>query len=147
MKPRTRLREDPLFLAAILAAPLVWLLLYFALHPPADLLWPLRNPDALFWGVIFAPLLEEILFRGLIQEFVRDYFSDKRFGLLTVANLVTSVLFVIAHIMFKGFVIWNLLVFFPSLVFGFFKDRTGRLTASVMLHAYYNLGFLWLMSG
>ena len=147
MKADYTLRADPLFHAAILVAPLVWLALYFALHPPTDPLWPLHNPNALFWGVVFAPVVEEILFRGFIQEFVQDHLSSRRFGILTVANLVTSALFVIAHILLKGFAIWNLLVFFPSLVFGLFKDRTGRLTAPIALHAYYNLGFLWLMSG
>jgi len=37
-------------------------------------------------------------------------------------------------------------VFFPSLVFGYFKDRTGRLTAPILLHIFYNAGFLWLFT-
>ena len=38
------------------------------------------------------------------------------------------------------------LVFLPSLVFGFFKDRTGRLTAPILLHSFYNAGFLLLFT-
>ncbi len=40
--------------------------------------------------------------------------------------------------------LWAALVFFPSLVFGFFKDRTKHLVAPVILHVFYNAGYFWL---
>ncbi|NNJ93364.1 MAG: JDVT-CTERM system CAAX-type protease [Halobacteria archaeon] len=145
MKPRTRLREDPLFLAAILAAPLVWLLLYFILRPELDWSWPLYHSARFLWPVLFFPVVEEILFRGLLQEFVRDYFSKDMLGPISVANLATSLVFTGLHFFYQP-ALWAALVFIPSLVFGFFKDRTGRLTAPIILHMFYNFGFLWVFS-
>jgi len=145
LEPRTKLREDPLFLAAILAAPLVWLLLYFILRPELDWSWPLYHPARFLWPVLFFPVVEEILFRGLLQEFVRDYFSSNALGPISIANLVTSLVFTGLHFFYQP-ALWAALVFIPSLVFGFFKDRTGRLTAPIILHMFYNFGFLWVFS-
>ncbi len=147
MKTRPDFIRDNHFYLALLAGPLTWLVAWLVLRPDTQVLWPLLQPLALFWGVLFFPIFEEILFRGLIQDFVRNYFTDTRFGLLSVANIVTSLLFVLAHVLLKGFSPLTLLVFFPSLVFGYFRDRTGGLIAPILLHAWYNLGFLWLMSG
>ena len=33
------------------------------------------------------------------------------------------------------------------LVFGFFKDRYGRLATPIVLHIFYNAGFLLLLTG
>ena len=142
---RLRLREDPLFPAAILVAPVSWLLLYLIIRPELNWLWPLHEPARFLWPVLFFPVVEEILFRGLLQEFVRDYFTDRSFGLLSVANIVTSLIFAALHLFFQP-VLWAALVFFPSLVFGLFKDRSGKLTGPIILHAFYNTGFLWVFS-
>ena len=139
------LRKDPLFPAAVLAGPIVWLLLYFILRPELDWSWPLYHPARFLWPVLFFPVVEELLFRGLLQEFIRDYVSNRTFGLISVANLVTSLVFTGLHFFYQS-ALWATLVFFPSLVFGFFKDRSGRLTAPIILHIFYNCGFLWVFS-
>jgi membrane protease YdiL (CAAX protease family) len=145
LKAGTKLRNDPLFYAALLAAPVVWLGLYFLLRPSVDSLWPLYSYETVLWSVLFFPVAEEILFRGLLQELVRDYFSKKTLGPVSVANLVTSAVFTGLHFFYQP-AQWAALVLFPSLVFGFFKERSGRLTAPIILHAFYNFGFLWLFS-
>ena len=38
-------------------------------------------------------------------------------------------------------------VLLPSLVFGFFKDRSGALWAPMALHVFYNSGYFWLFGG
>ena len=145
MKPRYSLREDPLFPAAVLAGPVVWFLLYLLIRPELDWTWPLHHPGRFLWPVLFFPVVEEILFRGLVQELVRDYFSTARLGPLTVANIVTSLLFAGLHFIYQP-PLWAALVFIPSLVFGHFKDRSGKLTAPIILHMFYNFGFLWVFS-
>lgn len=147
MKTNPDYIRDSRFYLALLAGPLTWLVAWFVLQPDTEALWPLLQPLVLFWGVLFFPVFEEVLFRGLIQDFIRHYFTETRLGALTVANIVTSLLFVLAHVLLKGLSPYTLLVFFPSLIFGYFRDRTGGLLASILLHAWYNLGFLWVMSG
>ena len=59
------------------------------------------------------------------------------------ANLLTSLLFTALHFINHA-PLWAAAVFFPSLVFGFFKDRTGKLAAPIILHVFYNSGYFWL---
>jgi len=92
--------------------------------------------------ILVYPVLEEIVFRGLLLEFLGKRFS-RRFGLLTVANLLTSIAFVVAHLIYSSW-LWALLVFFPSLVFGYLKERHQSLLSPILMHGFYNLGYVWL---
>lgn len=94
---------------------------------------------------LFYPVLEEVVFRGLIQELVQQTVSARAFGPLSVANLLTSLLFTGLHFLTHT-PLWAALVFFPSLVFGYFKDRHRSLRAPILLHVCYNAGFLWLFT-
>ena len=137
--------RDRLFLAALLAGVVTWLLLYFLQQPIIQWNWPLVRPWQFLLVVLLYPIVEEIAFRGLAQELLRDYVSRRSLGPLTIANLLTSVLFAGLHFIYHA-PLWAALVFFPSLVFGFFKDRTNRLLAPVILHVFYNAGYFWLFS-
>ena len=138
--------QDPLFLAALLAGPVSWLGLYFIQQQPAvQWGWPLIRPWQFLLPVLLYPVVEEIVFRGLIQELVHDHISRQSLGPVTIANLLTSLLFAGLHFIYHA-PLWAALVFFPSLVFGFFKDRTDRLVAPIILHVFYNAGYFWLFS-
>ena len=143
--PAHDLWKDRLFWIAIAAGPVSWAGLFFILQPSIQWGWPALTPLIFFVPVLVYPVLEEIVFRGLIQEFVHDYLSKARLGPLSHANLLTSVLFTGMHFVNHS-PLWAALVFFPSLVFGFFKDRTQGLMAPIILHVFYNAGFLWLFS-
>jgi len=124
---------------------LFWLVLYCIQQPVIQWGWPLREPGQFLLPVLLYPVVEEMVFRGLIQELVHDYISHHLLGSLSVANLLTSLLFAGMHFIYHA-PLWAALVFFPSLVFGFFKDRTGRLPAPILLHVFYNAGFLWMFT-
>ena len=134
-----------MFRVALAAGPLCWLGLFFILQPSLQWGWPLLAPTVFLLPVLVYPVLEEIVFRGLIQELVHDYLSKKSLGPVTIANLLTSILFTGLHFLYHP-PLWAALVFFPSLVFGFFKERTRGLAAPISLHVFYNAGFLWLFS-
>lgn len=137
--------RDRLFLAALLAGAVTWLILYLLQQPVIQWNWPLVRPWPFLSLVLLYPTIEEIAFRGLLQELLRDYVSRRSLGPLTIANLLTSVLFAGLHFIYHA-PLWAALVFFPSLVFGFFKDRTRRLLAPVILHVFYNAGYFWLFA-
>ena len=126
----------------LLLGPLFWLLYYIYSQPVLILTWPLQHPGAFVLLIAVYPVLEELVFRGLIQEGISRYFSQ-RWGVLSLANLLTSILFAIAHVLYHG-VLWALLVVFPSLIFGYSKERYRHLIAPSILHLWYNLGFFWL---
>ncbi len=137
--------KDPLFLLAMAAGPACWLVLYVILQPAVHWGWPLQLPWQFLLPVLVYPVAEEIVFRGLIQELLQEYLGSGRLGPLSVANLLTSCLFTAMHFIYHP-PMWAALVFFPSLLFGFFKERTAALVAPIVLHGFYNAGFIWLFS-
>ena len=140
------LLRDRLFWLAVMAGPLCWLLLYLLLRPATpQWSWPLAAPADYLLPVLFYPVLEEIVFRGLLQELAQEFISRRTFGPLSLANLLTSLVFTGFHFLNHA-PLWAALVFFPSLVFGFFKDRHQTLAAPILLHGFYNAGFLLLFT-
>ena len=64
--------RDPLFFLALLAGPACWLVLYFILQPVVHWSWPLSEPWHYLLPALFYPVVEEIVFRGLVQELVLE---------------------------------------------------------------------------
>lgn len=132
-------RDTPFYLA-ILAGPACWLILITAGIPVTG------PPALLFWLklTVLMPVLEEIVFRGGIQSALisRSVFARSWCG-VSLANLITSVLFASLHLISQP-PVWAALVFIPSLVFGWARDRYNAVLPSVLLHSVYNSGFVWL---
>lgn len=132
--------KDRLFTAALLAAFPVWALIWIKAAPT----FSVANRSVIlviFITVIWHPILEEILFRGVIQgSLIKKPFGQKTIIGFTIANWSTSLLFAIAHLWYQP-VAWALLVFFPSLIYGFFRDRYSSIYPCITLHAVYNGGF------
>ena len=128
--------------AALLAAPL-FCLIYVGIFQQGteDMYWLLNDGRSFFFLVFFYPLIEELAFRGLIQEYITKKTGQRSFFLsLSVPNLLTSILFVLMHFIHHE-PVWALLVIFPSFVFGYFKEKFDRIVPSIILHMFYNLSF------
>lgn len=139
--------HDRHFLWAVLAALPVWLAGYLWFAPTTDPAWPLSRPrDFLFLGLVY-PLVEELLFRGLLQGWLREHAAlrSRRLG-VSGANLLTSAVFTGLHFLAHP-PLAAAAVFLPSLVFGHFRDRHDSLRAPILLHMYYNIGYFWIFSG
>lgn len=84
---------------------------------------------------------EEFFFRGYMQERLNDYFG-KKFNLMGTpfghSLWVTSLVFALSHSI-MAFQPWHILIFFPSLVFGMLREKTGSIWASILFHATSNL--------
>lgn len=104
----------------------------------------LHSPEIILFPILLYPVLEEIVFRGLIQGqlILREPWRQQLWG-ISGANVLTSVMFSALHFVHQA-PLMAALVFFPSLVFGYFRDRYQRLLPSICLHIFYNAGFLSL---
>jgi membrane protease YdiL (CAAX protease family) len=142
-KPGRPFWLDPLFFAALAAALVYWLVFYRMSGAEPDLGWPLREPLRFAYPALFYPVVEELVFRGLVQDLAHRYLRPWHLGPLSHANVLTSLLFTALHFINHP-PAWAAAVLVPSLVFGFFKDRTGRLAAPILLHVFYNSGYFWL---
>lgn len=90
--------------------------------------WPV-----LLWiaVVVFAPIIEELIFRGFLFE----GFRNSRIGLIG-AILLTSIVFTILHI---GYSVSSLgAVFVFGLILGTVRHKTGSLWSTILMHALYN---------
>jgi len=132
--------------AALLAGPLFWWLLSFFIPLARPFDGPLGAPLLYLQLAFIYPVLEEIVFRGAIQPALHRRLNRRRWGALSGANLVTSLLFSLMHGVFRSAPA-ALLVFAPSLLFGYFRDRYDGVAIPIVLHCYYNAGFYWLFWG
>jgi membrane protease YdiL (CAAX protease family) len=135
--------KDWKFFAAIGAGPLFWSVLWFALPVKPVSFWEIFSWE--FFPLVFlAPLWEETLFRGVLQGgFRRLSWGPKGVGGISAANVAASVLFTLGHL-WRHSPFWALSVLVPSLLFGYFRDRTGSIYPSLTLHIYYNTGYFLL---
>lgn len=136
--------RDRQFGAALGAAPFFWLVLLLFWPTGPELAWPLRDPARFLMLALVYPVLEEMTFRGLLQPalYRRAWGAAQRGG-LSVANALTALVFAASHLVWHD---WPqaLAVLLPGLVFGYFRDRYGRIAPSVALHVFYNSGFALL---
>ncbi|VAW72724.1 hypothetical protein MNBD_GAMMA15-1881 [hydrothermal vent metagenome] len=143
--PYRNFGRDPVFLAAIGAALLYWGVLFVVSKPEIDLAWPLREPLRFLYPALLYPIIEEIVFRVFIQDFIQARLRPWQLGPLTHANLLTSLLFTALHFISHP-PLWAAAVFLPSLLFGLSKERSGNLAAPVLLHVFFNSGYFWLFT-
>lgn len=135
--------KDPLYLLALGAGLFFWFILSQA--QPLTPMAPHQIFSApFFFLVLWQPWFEEILFRGFLQGSWAEHPLGKRsfFG-ISAANLLVSFLFTLMHFWTHP-ALWAASVFFPSLLFGYFRDRYGSLYPSIFLHMFYNGGYFYL---
>ncbi|MBD3789056.1 MAG: JDVT-CTERM system CAAX-type protease [Campylobacterales bacterium] len=139
-------RKELYYAAALIAAPLFcffysWL---FGSQPVTtkELFF---KKETFIWTLIIFPVIEELTFRGVIQEYIgRKTKQYLLFFHLSLANLLTSLLFSAIHLIYHA-PLWAGLVFFPSLIFGYFKEQYQSIIPSILLHIFYNLNFIWII--
>ena len=132
--------RDLYFGAALVAALPFWALLWW-LNRSSEMPAPLPSQlSAALMIVVVYPVVEELVFRGALQGFLLQKIQRRLPGPMTAANIITSIVFAALHAIVWA-TPWSLLVVIPSLVYGYFRDRTDGVTASIVLHMYYNAGF------
>lgn len=136
--------RDTHFLLALLAGGLFWITLWFR-----GWAGPIALKEVFSWHyivlVLLWPCLEEFFFRGMVQAhlFQQPWGKKERHG-ITMANVTTSLFFTLGHFGLHP-PHWAMMVFVPSLIFGYFRDRSMSIYPSIMLHTFYNAGFFSLV--
>lgn len=130
---------------AVMASP-VFCLLYNEIfqYNVDNIYWLLDDLTFLLFFVILYPLLEELIFRGLIQDYFAKLTKKINFVQISLANVITSLLFMVMHLVYHA-PLWAILTFVPSLIFGYFKDRYNLIMPSIILHMFYNLCYFSLI--
>jgi uncharacterized protein len=108
---------------------------HFAFHAPPSLF------DEIAGQIVVIALPEEAFFRGYLQTSLERVFPPRTriFGAeLGVGWILAAAIFAVGHVLTIRHPA-RLAVFFPALVFGWLRRRTGGVGASVLFHASCNL--------
>ena len=98
------------------------------------------------YHLFFVAIPEEIFYRGYMQTRLDQIWTPrwKVFGVMVGPGLlVTSLLFAFGHTL-VAFQWWHFSIFFPSLLFGWMRARSGGIIAGAFYHAWANIFVTWL---
>lgn len=115
-------------------------LFFFQGRIQTALLSPDKIVPLILAEIFLVGLPEEVFFRGYLQTHLEDIFI-RRFCFLSVkfgfGMIMTAVLFALSHFLLTK-QLFSLAVFFPALIFGWLKERTGRVFSPMIFHALAN---------
>jgi len=106
-------------------------------HPLVEAVGNLPLPwklVTLLSGAVLAPVAEEVLFRGMLQSMLRRATASP-----WTAVVITSVIFGLIHYSQPTAVLPLIIL---GAVLGYNYERTGRLLAPILLHAFFNAATL-----
>ncbi len=137
LRPAPGLVRDPWFAVCLFGGTALAVLTGY-LAPPA---MPLRAPAALLSVLLFQPLIEELLFRGVVQgELLAHRWGERRWMGISLANVVTTIAFASIHLVNHG-LFWAAGVVLPSLLFGIVRERSNSIFPALILHCLFNAGY------
>lgn len=107
-------------------------------------------PDLLnfsFYEIVAVALPEEFFFRGFFLERMKIIYTRSYFNFFGVsigpALLLTSLIFALSHSVIT-LAWWHIFIFFPAMLFGWLKEKTGTITAPLLFHAACNIFAQWV---
>lgn len=99
------------------------------------------------FNLVAIAIPEEIFYRGYLQyQLNRVWGRPWRFLGTPIGKslLITSVLFALSHSLIQ-LEWWHFAIFFPALVFGWLREKTGAVTAGALFHALSNVYSYWIL--
>lgn len=118
-----------------------WIVLSLASAAGAGWLCTVLLPSASLVLLVLAPMLEETVFRGGLQEWLLRRLGD---ACATMANLLTAVLFAGAHVAVRPALL-SVLTVLPALVIGLIYQRSRRIFPCIAAHVVFNgIWLLWI---
>jgi hypothetical protein len=104
----------------------------YLLNKATELNNPFNRLYYVLGGIIIAPILEEIIYRGIILKGLLTRFSSKN------AIILSALIFGLVH--GKPQQMWQ--AFFIGLFFGFIYYKTKNIGTTILLHAFANISIL-----
>lgn len=99
------------------------------------------TPMMLVSLLLWQPLVEELLFRGVLQGALLSTTAGRyRVVGLSAANIISSIAFVLIHLVKHPWP-WAVAVIVPSLLFGYYRERSASVAPSILMHVVFNTAF------
>lgn len=130
---------------ATVTLPIFYLIIVFIYDGTATFNWQslLKFSALSFFGkCFFGVVAEEIYFRGFVYDIFDVVFPQKvRLCNITIngAIICSSIAFIFIHDLSITWPPWGYMAFFPGIIFGILRERTGNIFASIMFHLSCNI--------
>lgn len=101
--------------------------------------------NASLFQLLLIALPEEFFFRGYFQSTIDRVFKARRRFLGVQVGwgwIITAIVFAFSHTIIY-YQWWHFSIFFPALLFGYLRLRTGSITAPILFHAASNILMDW----
>jgi membrane protease YdiL (CAAX protease family) len=134
VKTKILLNGKCIFGCFVILLPIVALYLHYILHLPF-LNYSLTTNLLIL--LIVSPILEELTFRGLLQDLILNKTKNI---ILTV--ILVNIAFVLLHCNVNNSVVYLFPIFICGIIFSVSKIYHKRLIYPILLHVYYNLCFI-----
>jgi len=92
--------------------------------------------------LIVSPILEELVFRGLLQDFVLKKIKNIFFSIVIV-----NLLFMLTHYRINHSLSYLSVVFICGIIFSVVKVYYSRIVYPILVHSYYNLSLVVIVLG
>ena len=79
------------------------------------------------------------IFRGLVQKNINNFLKSGVFLHISFGNIISSLIFTFIHLLLNDFAFIYLLIFLPSLFFGYLYDKYSSLLLPVLFHSFFNI--------
>ena len=86
-----------------------------------------------------SPLVEEYIFRGLVQKNIQKYIKYTFFSYITLSNIITSIIFTACHFVADSNFIVTTLIFIPSIYLGILYDQYKSIKQPFFAHSILNI--------
>ena len=139
-------------LMAVIFFPPFWIgfKLWYDVSKPFALTFPSDSHNVVLGQLLVIALPEEAFFRGFLQSALDGRWARRRWRILGAEVgpgwLLAAAIFAVGHLLtipYPG----RLGVFFPALLFGWMRARTGGIGAAVLFHVMCNLYSTLLVEG
>jgi len=98
------------------------------------------NFRTIFILIFISPMLEEIVFRGLLQEWLPQILPNK-----IISIILLNILFAALHYNVNNQFIYLLAIFFCGIIYSAVKILYKKNIFPILLHSYYNACFIIAM--
>lgn len=86
-----------------------------------------------------SPLVEEYIFRGLVQKNIQKKLNYTFFSYISLGNIITSVIFTACHFIADNNFIVTILIIFPSIYLGILYDKYKSIKQPFFAHSLFNI--------
>lgn len=86
-----------------------------------------------------SPFLEELIFRGIVQKKLKKHIKRTFFSCISLPNIITSILFTLAHLITGCNIYVTILLIIPSLYMGLLYDEYKSIKQPFAAHSMFNI--------